>query len=457
MNARRAAPAEEEKKFMHLSNYCVYHKKTARATETGFGPLHLRDEPMPVMNWDKLTSLVHRAGQDLAEIWDVVSAAYRSPEAARLLYDGAPHGRRARAPKRDFERMATCRFFSDSMEGVDPSSHTVLKFAQEERNGLPRRRIITWSKHNVECERQLLNCLKYDHLFFTAAACRDAGLKATIAAQLDCEKFYQQFELLVKSPWAVSAYGMTYHLRTIPTGSALAPILAQVLLHALARLAIADLEVTFDCCIDNLRFLGHDLEQVKAAWSTLEQLASSVDLVIGDMTSPSDGSYTYLGVFYDKDQNRARLKDSTALKLRNSVRNPNEPKSGEEHLSAFGRLIHAAALLRQDMSELFFIIKFIRRTQNKMKENDKDKHKAWPSIIAHWGYLARTYSTAWVTLPPAPKDEMVLFTDASKTGLCGRAAGRYNTHSRTASTSLRRKLFTKRSPGSEASYGPVTL
>ena len=296
------------------------------------------------------------------------------------------------------------------------NAHTLVKFAQEERNGLPRRRVITWSKRNVDRERLLLGSFDYEHLFFSAAQCRDAGLRPRFAAQLDCEKFYQQLSLLAKRHWAVAAYNETFLLRTIPTGSALAPIVAQALLHALARLATNGTAVTFDCCIDNLRLLGDSLDELKQAWTRLRETCSRVGLVIGDFSDPSPDSYTYLGVFYDKVENRARLKDSTAAKLRATVAQLNSKLLPLDHLSAFGKLMNAVQLLRWDRSDLFYIVKFIRRVQEDLNNNSRKPKRAWDSARPRWQYLANRLSTEWVTLQDEPTSSITLFTDASLTG-----------------------------------------
>ena len=74
-------------KRLPLSSFCDHrHRKSARATESGFGPLHVRETPMPVLDWDALSDLVHQAGADLGQIWDTASAPYRDEVAADLVY-----------------------------------------------------------------------------------------------------------------------------------------------------------------------------------------------------------------------------------------------------------------------------------------------------------------------------------------------------------------------------------
>jgi hypothetical protein len=155
----------------------------------------------------------------------------------------------------------------------------------EERDGQERRRVISWPRSINEAEREILELLKdagCEIKMPRVEEIRDLGARAKYAATLDFKKFYQQFELLVKDFWGIEVDGKYYHLRSMPTGAAGPPSIAQLLSTVLLRIAVkrteadhagAAAKLGWDSNIDNLRMVSNNLEILNVAW--LHLLSSS--------------------------------------------------------------------------------------------------------------------------------------------------------------------------------------
>jgi hypothetical protein len=410
------------------SRLYAHHPTQVAGAEHRDLPLHVQDPPVAFLSWQKADAIIKAAAsRNEQKLWAEVSAWYRSPEAAeRLAAERDPlldvtAEKSSALDKDDMDTLVKARFIERTTKL--PARLVRLFAAVEERNGEERRRVISWPRSVNEAERARLALLKAEGCearMPRVEEIRDRGAKAKYAATLDFKKFYQQFELLVKDFWGVQGGGESFYLRSMPTGAAGPPSIAQLLSTVLLREAINRTEgaqdiVEWDCNIDNLRMVSNDLPMLNAAWLELLKLIRELNITVGDHMAPTSAAYTYLGQHFNAGvvtvAEKAKKKYDRAIALLDEGK-----LLGADIAAIFGHCIWGSSVVDDPLAHHYYIFKFYRR---KSVNLDYDAfYEVWPSIRERWkNWIRQLQTKEYIYRPVDPATRVVtVYTDASEDG-----------------------------------------
>jgi hypothetical protein len=373
-------------------------------------PLHLQFPNVDIIPWQQADDIIASvASQEDQQAWVMLTAIFRSPEAARVMFEHRDAsldvlGDSALLAGDNFQNdidvmlaKGYCMKFEEHHQAHSSTNpelqNKVLCFAVIEavKN---RRRLIGWPRSLNSAERLLLKELGYKSKFSDLATlCSRA--RRRFFAQLDLTKYFQQFLLITRTFFTFTFRGRRYVLRTIPTGGSSCPVMAQILTTSCVRLAIRlaspSHQVDYDTIIDNIRLASDDFGSIMAVWTTLLEVFKSINCTVGDMTPPHDlcasnlsndtVHYTFAGIRFEF--NKVML----AQKTKNKLINHQDTLSAEgttfvDVLSMFGVCLFASAVLDLPLAWIYWIVKFVRRSAR--SHDLSDNVTIWPSIKPLW-------------------------------------------------------------------------
>ena len=162
------------------------------------------------------------------------------------------------------------------------------------------------------------------------------------------------------------------------------------------------------------------MHALRAAWYELLALCKHINITIGEMNPPPEGTpypYTYLGMTFAlqdeiphvqlAEKSKAKLLKAAAL-----IDNRLEITVADA-LALFGQTVWACTVTGFELSALYYVLKFIRRTQ---KKNLSATVKIWPSIIDIWKKSLIQMTTRSFVADFLATRSMVMYTDASDSG-----------------------------------------
>ena len=335
----------------------------------------------------------------------------------------------------DLQQLIDSKFCFDT--GLDPETfersvagnfcYVKLFSAIETRNGVQRRRVISWPPSMNVAEQELIQGLLQQHArvpFYSAAQVRDRGVKLQYAASLDFKKFYQQFELLVKEFWAFKYKGRVYILATFPTGAVLPPFIAQALSRTILATAVRSTDVAsmveHDSCIDNLRLNSDNLNALWAAWHELLMICKHLNITIGELNPPpltSPNPYTYLGMLFTVSEGipwvQLALKSKKKLTEAASIITSGVPMLVVDVIAIFGQTVWACTVTDFSLGKMYHVIKFVRRISRLPMD---ESITIWPSIVEHWSSTLLMLTTLTFRFAPNSTSKATMYCDACETG-----------------------------------------
>lgn len=253
----------------------------------------------------------------------------------------------------------------------------------------------------------------------------------------DASAYYHQFPLPPESQefYAFDSPFGILTLASIPTGQRHCGGAAQCVSKFLLRKTTEN-ETTSnpnryvftEAYIDNFRSIHETREEAIKSAEVFDDMAKKYNITMNEtlesMISSIDKPKEFRGVLFDGQS--VGITDKTKTKLKHCQRSLENASrwTFEEIDSVFGLLIFASTIVQIDLSQYFYVYKFMRRRhqqQNKFNLSRKLNAKIWPSII---GPNAGTL-TRWIEelipsqrrYPLLPTSGIpVLVTDASLLG-----------------------------------------
>lgn len=414
-------------------------KKTLKAGPShAHLPLHVQAPPVNHLNWRIARGYVETYGTTAELIvFDNMSRYFLDEDAAAELWaaraEANPTAPEADIFDGDIEGLLAANFCEPLPAGMRPvgtiAVFTVLEMIKQ------RRRTITWPKHTAAEERRIWQLLKNSHATVKYLSTEEI-LAATreFCCHLDYKKFFQQFVMApgVRKYYCFLHKGKWYQLVTIPTGGVFPPIIAQILSNAIAAGAVAhnarDIDmpgykdVTKSVMIDNTRFTSNHAASLNRVWDWCTMACSDIGITIGEIFPPSNKPYDFLGIHFDHPHVSVAAK--TCSKLENIHSTLTEARSGSpteirDVLAAFGVCFWASIITGHPLTEVFYVIKFVRRMAAAHNTaNPTAKCTIWPCILETWDQwsTALRRRTRTISGHSGNDHSALVFTDASLKG-----------------------------------------
>jgi hypothetical protein len=214
----------------------------------------------------------------------------------------------------------------------------------------------------------------------------------THAAVFDFATFYHQVELAkpARPFYAFLFEGKTYAIRTIPTGHRHCCALAQSITGSIVELAVQEVGGwSAEGCayFDNGRILTLNHEDAVKALEVVKSLCKTCGITMNAAESMVASEYVFLGVHYSHEPsgtwtNLTQKFVSKAVSAMLALQNPDA--SMRKVLHAFGLLIFSSQVLDLDMSQFYYIFKFVRRRVRTCGEDLEKPARLWASLMPVW-------------------------------------------------------------------------
>lgn len=239
---------------------------------------------------------------------------------------------------------------------------------------------------------------------------------------IDFKSFFHQFRLPRRMQrWWFSAEGITYRLKTIPTGSTFSPLIAQTYTDAItAWLKNAFPLVAISSFIDNMRISadcqGYLRLAVAKLLEKLEELNIAVNESKEEVARMDTQKFQYLGVVYNMTNGTVELTQKMRAKMEKVAALTFENMTVRQVLGVFGTLVYASAVTTLPRGRYFYAVKFMRRRAAEQRPLAAAA-EVWPSthgIFRQWARDILQQPAA--TIRKNTNDRWELFTDASDTG-----------------------------------------
>jgi hypothetical protein len=254
------------------------------------------------------------------------------------------------------------------------------------------------------------------------------------AVCFDFAWFFGQFPVApeIGRYFTLSKNGLCWFPKTIPTGARQPPLFCQLLCRAittkvLAMVAAAGISVTntaTDEFIDNIRFCSDDPVVLQSMVTAFYKVAAGLGATVNE--KPQDvqpvQAYDFLGIAFDHETRTVNITGKTRDKLwslASLLKHNRGALTWQELQKIFGVNIWAATVLASPKSpkHVYYIYKFMRRKAAAGTHEDSIV-AVWPSIQEGWlrwmEDLAQSAGRSLLT--PVSNNEMVIYTDASKSG-----------------------------------------
>ena len=313
------------------------------------------------------------------------------------------------------------------LKELPPGVHAIINvrtFTVTERKKA-RRRWITHTPH-----------FNKDHEDFVDAAgvplpkpttCMRKVARFAHARCYDFAWFFGQFAI-ESDKFVIRLGKKKYALTTIPTGSNVCPMLAQLYSMAIAnatiRLAkIAGFsDIDSDTYVDNIRFLAQSEVALNCIDSIFRKICAIAAVTVNedDDATTSTTKYTFLGALYDHEKKTTCIAQKTFEKLveiNMALQTQSQRFSMRDMLRIFGILQYAATVSGTNRALYYTLYKFMRRRAAAAWALDDDA-EVWPCTRHLWlDWVARElkrHQQQWFIEAPLHGD---LYTDACGTGL----------------------------------------
>ena len=211
--------------------------------------------------------------------------------------------------------------------------------------------------------------------------------------------------------------GMIVPLR-VPMGVTYAPDLLEALLTILALMAVWNTTVTYNVHVDNIRFASRDAESLVVATREFERLCRKFGV-----TTTTETNEVYLGAEYDYRHPQGvavRPSPDARARMRASAQDMfgSTPTWGAV-MEVFSRAVYLSRIRREPLGGWYNVIKFIRRKASSYGDAYDMSCPIWPSIVEEWKAWIHMLveDDSFVYHPPhTPRDDYIMFVDASTTG-----------------------------------------
>ena len=408
----------QDKRLQALTAVHAAYKKSSsrlpRTAEEWRAPLHAKK----VKPWDaeRLLAIADSTpyGQKLREVYRFVNDVELYKQLAAGP-DEAAHQQSEVSPEHLQQLLSTGIFEEVPVGTVRRTSKLFMVYEDKHRL-----RVIQWPKQlNEEIRNHFESAIELSSVTQQCSQVRPGSW----AVCHDLATAYYQGELHpdVRPYYGIKVAGREYVATRMVMGGV--PF-AEVCDFALKALAHSDADVTTLTHIDNVRFVGTEVNVSLANTKFISRAKEAgVTLNEEDGNTPHHKG-VFCGVRYDVNDGTVHLTDKTVTKLTLAAADmASATLTNERVFVIFGLLIWASAVARAPMHKYYYAIKFIRRRMSNVRSGKaalSDYAAVWsaarPQFVEWFDFLKRNKPTK----PKIEQDSVdkVLFTDASKSG-CG--------------------------------------
>lgn len=321
----------------------------------------------------------------------------------------------------DIKVLLDCGIIECAPQNTKTTGWIIPFTTVEERDGLKRRRFITWTRDANYYNRHYEADIDLGNI---AAQVRQ--VHAAVGVKRDLTAGFYQVPLpeTAKPSFRFKgADGTIFQLRRMPMGHVCAPELMQIITATLAGCAkhcCAEYQLitNVDVYIDGFRATG-TVAEMTAYEAAVETRAKTVGATFKATDSVRGTSYEFNGVDYNHDTKTVALSKKLTTRMGAWQSKSVTAQEVEQHM---GRLLYASRIMGVAMVRYYFAIKYVRRIINDMnrgRKNPSDQVTIPPGIAG----LLRQWTNAVTPTkrygPPVTADTTAalnLFTDASLTG-----------------------------------------
>ena len=357
-------------------------------------PLHLKD--VASVTFDQARTFIKNHCPRLTQHWDTAAAPFYSAPPNQL----PPH-EEAELTMQDIGLLLKMDLIAVD-NTPDIPAWPVRIFTVEEKPENPRRRIIMHPPE-FNCSFPLTECT-----LPTPTLIVDQFRTHELFTCMDIQAYYQNIRLPSNSRFQFVFEGKRYLLKSIPTGAAYCPALAQILSSAVAEAAS---EFSPHVCtavyLDNFRF-GGDAQEVRDVTERFLKLTAELQLKINESCVEPARDHVFLGIVFEGDT--VNVKPSTKQKLDIGLLDG----SLRQFLQFFGILSWCSEVLALPKWEYYHIYKFLRRRHGSNLDAAAHTWNCIRPVLLRWKTAIISHSGRNIRVPPLR--QRVLFTDASETG-----------------------------------------
>ena len=392
--------------------------------------LSLHATARPTARVDALIDAAEAAGVEIHKISHARSLAKRlsSVESYGLDLDERVSDQKScRVSPATVEKLVKTKLFTPLARFREETGTTTpvlrrcgLNFVAEEEK--QRLRVIIWPRQ-----------LNAEHDRGRASPIGDSVLSAaqvkpgTYARASDIREAFHHLKLTGDVPllYVMSLNGVDHVFRAACMGANWSADLCHLLVELLARMAVRDTAVKYFVHVDNVRFVAPHAAAaaVDATHSRFMELAQQYGLTCRD-----DDALSFCGMQCDYSAGRVSLTEKFKGKLKASLSSALAPAACyRDVLTAWGRLMAAARILRVRQYDYFPLWKFMRRRAAAFASGRLELHSPCPVWdctktlwrVYHTDVLNAAKRGATHVGDPLSNDKWALYVDASTTGWGG--------------------------------------
>ena len=403
---------------------CWPHKPTLKSSPQSIStlPLHAKDR-LSQLSWEACDRFIAEwAPADLSD-WELLTRPFRDASVTALFFEGNEDEQpiQGETPLSDLLSLVQKGLLIEVARNA--CRRFVRTFTVDELAKHRRR----WIVHPAAFNRHARACKHETNVVFPQLETLKSRVAKKYALCFDFKSFFHQFAIppCVGAYFAIASGERFFLPTTIPTGASQPPLFAELLLSAIAKAVVQQVEgVDYDAFIDNLRLTSDNKAHLIAAQEKFVDTCKQLGITLNeDVSGYPSSTYDFLGITFDHEHLQVSLSCKTQAKIAalrdklHEMDNSTLPTTWtcRDALGAFGLLVWASWVIDLPRAPFYTVYKYIRRKCQNVPLDEP--LTLWRCSLPIWHAWCTSLLGTLKTTPAAiVQPQWILFTDSTLTG-----------------------------------------